>query len=142
MIKRSRRKVFKLKSPTLSEHTVQTHIARIIKSYGAILLETDVMSGLQFVLSKDSNGRWNYHDPRKYSFINHHKNMGYTEGQSDLVMVYKKTIYFIEVKAINGEQSREQKEFQAKIESQGFTYLIWRRVEDALDFFKLKLREG
>ena len=43
---------------------------------------------------------------------------------------------FVEIKSKIGRQSLAQKEFQANIEELGFEYLIWRSVDDAINFVK------
>lgn len=52
------------------------------------------------------------------------KREGVTAGISDLVLAYRGRTAFIEVKTSTGRQSDSQKEFQAHIESHGFTYHI------------------
>ena len=61
---------------------------------------------------------------------------GFTPGVADLVIVLQDTHLYVEVKTPKGEQSDNQKQFQAKIESLGYPYQLWRSVEDAEKFVK------
>jgi len=49
---------------------------------------------------------------------------GLVSGVSDLIFVFNKTVYFIEVKTEKGYQSQNQINFQNQIESQGLNYYI------------------
>lgn len=83
------------------------------------------MDGLKFFTDADK---------RRYVFINHHKDMGYTKGQPDFIFVYRNRVFFAEMKTATGRQSPEQKEFQRQLEAAGQTYLVWRSVQDCVDF--------
>lgn len=109
----------------IKEHDVQKDVVRLLKIAGCVLIGADVMDGLKFFSNADN---------RRYSFISHHKEMGYTKGQPDLVFVYRCRTWFLEMKKPDGRQSDEQKEFQQQIESQGQTYLVWRSVDDCVKF--------
>ena len=58
------------------------------------------------------------------------KAKGLIAGRSDLVLYYSGTAYMIEMKNEDGSQSNEQKEWEAKIKSQGFEYHIIRSLAD------------
>lgn len=58
---------------------------------------------------------------------------GATAGVADLeILLPIGNALFVEVKTAKGRQSDEQKEFQRRVESLGFNYLIWRSVDDAV----------
>ena len=67
------------------------------------------------------------------------KYAGCLSGVSDLIILTKKCPYFIEIKTKKGRQSPNQKEFQQNIEKLGYTYQIWREIEDAEKFLKNKI---
>lgn len=50
------------------------------------------------------------------------KKQGVMAGVSDLHLIYKRKIFFIEVKAGKGKQSESQKLFQRDVEERGFEY--------------------
>lgn len=56
--------------------------------------------------------------------------MGLRPGVSDLVVVMPGRVVFLEVKAADGEQSKAQKQFEAKVTALGFEYRVVRSVED------------
>lgn len=61
---------------------------------------------------------------------------GMLAGVSDLTIhLHKKTI-FVEIKTLKGRQSKSQKEFQRTVEDLGFTYLLWRSIDDSINFVK------
>lgn len=55
---------------------------------------------------------------------------GLPEGFSDLIILANRTVYFCEVKAKYGTQRQAQRDFQAMVESHGYTYIIARSVID------------
>ena len=58
------------------------------------------------------------------------KGLGLQKGRSDLVLYYKGKAYMIELKTDEGRQSKEQIEWQSKIEKAGFDYKIIRSFEE------------
>lgn len=61
------------------------------------------------------------------------KSMGVLAGVSDLVFVFNSVAYHIEVKTDKGTQSKEQKEFQQKIENEGMKYVIVRSLDQFMN---------
>ena len=58
------------------------------------------------------------------------KATGLTPGVSDLIFLYNTRVYFIELKTEKGYQNAVQRDWQAKVESQGFNYFIVRNLKD------------
>ena len=114
------------------EHNLQKFIVSYLRKNNIFVFETDVMDGLKF-LSRQSD---------RLVFINHHKSMGYINGQSDLVILEKGTCLFVEVKTAKGRQQESQKIFEEKVKSHGMRYVIWRDVEDAVEYVKNLKEEG
>ena len=109
----------------MTEHSIQYQIVQYLRLKNILVFESDVMSGLQF---------FSHTDGRRFAFINHHKKLGYINGQSDLVIVTKKEVLFVELKTATGKQSPEQKIFQKNIEVLGYKYLIWKSLDDCLNY--------
>jgi len=63
--------------------------------------------------------------------------IGLLAGCSDLVILLQggKSLY-VEIKKPKEKQSPEQIEFQARIENLSHTYLLWRSLDDCIDYFK------
>lgn len=61
---------------------------------------------------------------------NKNKGLGLQKGRSDLVFYLDRVATMIEMKTPDGYQSPDQKIWQAKIEAQGFEYLIVRSLEE------------
>ena len=57
------------------------------------------------------------------------KATGVMPGVSDLILIIKNKVFFIELKAEKGMQSETQKIFQNKVELLGFEYLIFKSLE-------------
>lgn len=57
------------------------------------------------------------------------KRMGVFPGVADFLFFYKSKTHFIELKTQTGTQSKNQKFFETKIVSQGFSYYIVRSYE-------------
>lgn len=112
------------KSP---EHDLQKQIVGYLRSNGILTIGTDVMSGLMF-FGKNQIGRM--------CFINHHKRMGYTVGQPDLVLLLNdgKTL-LVELKDGNkNKQSQEQEYFEVLAKIRSHNYVVWKKFEDAVEF--------
>lgn len=60
----------------------------------------------------------------------HFKAMGLRAGASDLVLVLREKVVFMEVKTEKGRQSESQKRFQMVVESLGHRYEVARSVYD------------
>lgn len=60
---------------------------------------------------------------------------GCMAGVSDLIIVLKGPTIFVEIKRPNGgRQSEKQKIFQEEVEKRGQVYMIWKKLEDAVEF--------
>ena len=66
------------------------------------------------------------------------KDEGVLSGASDLIALKNGEITFIEVKTPCGRLSETQKIFKDKIEKEGHEYLVWRSLQDAVDFCEKK----
>lgn len=64
------------------------------------------------------------------------KKEGVLAGVADLaILLPQGEIIFVELKnGKKGVQSESQKMFQEKVQKLGFTYLIWRKTQDCIDF--------
>jgi len=70
-----------------------------------------------------------------FQLMNMLKKEGLLPGVSDLIIVTKKEVLFVEIKYQKGIQSDYQKEFQRNIEALGYKYLIWYSIDDCLKYF-------
>ena len=64
------------------------------------------------------------------------KKEGATAGVSDLIVLLKGECVFVEIKTKTGRQSEEQKNFQNAVELLGFSYYVWRSLDDAIKFVR------
>ena len=67
---------------------------------------------------------------------------GCLAGVSDLIILEKGTCLFVEIKTEKGKQQPSQKEFEAIVKAHGMKYVIWRNIEDAVDYVKNLREEG
>lgn len=58
------------------------------------------------------------------------KATGLVAGVSDMIIIQPSRILFVEIKTLTGTQSKEQKEFQSKVELLGFEYYLCRSLEE------------
>lgn len=72
----------------------------------------------------------------KFAMLAMLKSEGFRLGSSDLVIVLKEKVLFVEIKTETGKQSDNQKEFQRDVEALGYEYLLWKSVDDCLKYFK------
>lgn len=61
------------------------------------------------------------------------KSLGLISGVSDLVIITESEVFFVEVKTSTGKQSKNQKNFQSKIERLGYRYLLVRSLDDFIE---------
>jgi len=108
----------------MTEHDIQKQIVEYLRLKNILVFNTDVMGGLQFFSHKDR---------RRFSFINHHKSMGYTKGQPDLIIAVQGSLVAVEIKKPKTYQSKEQKELQKQLEYQGIKYCVWRSLDDCIN---------
>lgn len=107
-----------------SEHDLQKQVVTIFRLKKFLTIDTDVMDALKFLGNNQT---------KRLAYIQEHNNRGYTKGQSDLIIVGKKKIAFVELKTSTGRQSPEQKVFQKEIIKLGFDYYIIRNVPEAIE---------
>ena len=69
------------------------------------------------------------------------KSLGLIAGISDLIVITKNEVIFVEVKTQTGRQSKKQKEFQSKVETLGYKYLLVRSLEDFKKQMKLSKKK-
>ena len=110
-----------------SEHILQKQIVNLLRKSGIVTVGCDVMSGLMFA-GKDL--------AKRYTFIAHHKAIGATIGQPDLILLLRDgETLLVELKnGKQGKQSLEQKLFQERCNKLNHNYVVWRDYKDALDF--------
>lgn len=58
---------------------------------------------------------------------------GLPEGFSDLMLLWDRTVVFVEVKARRGRQREAQKDFEAMVTKRGYKYVVARSVEDVAE---------
>lgn len=71
---------------------------------------------------------------------NRNKALGLQKGRSDLTLYYKGSAYHIEMKTPAGVQSKEQKEWAALVEKNGFRYYICRNLHEFQTLIKLIIK--
>lgn len=57
------------------------------------------------------------------------KSMGMLSGVSDLICIYNSQLLFVECKDEKGKQSDKQLDFERKVKSNGFEYVVVRSLE-------------
>jgi hypothetical protein len=70
---------------------------------------------------------------------NKFKAMGVVKGVSDMILILPGKVVFIELKTGTGFQSREQLEFQAKVQARGFEYRLIRSFKEFQEFILTKI---
>ena len=67
---------------------------------------------------------------------NRNKALGLIKGRADMVYYYNSSAVMIELKNAKGKQSKDQILWQELLESQGFTYIVIRSLEEFKHFKK------
>ncbi len=58
---------------------------------------------------------------------------GCPKGTADYIVIMPNRVIFLELKSDVGKQSKEQKEFQGKVEEQGALYYVVRSVDEVME---------
>jgi len=74
-----------------------------------------------------------------YRRASYFKSLGMLPGVSDMILVLKNKVFFLEFKDIHGRQSDSQKQFQVKVELLGFEYHIIKDLQDVKQLLKNNL---
>lgn len=69
------------------------------------------------------------------------KKEGVLAGVSDLIIILKNRVVFVEIKTQKGKQQESQKLFENQIKKHNLEYYIWRNLEEAVEFVKNNLYE-
>lgn len=95
-------------------------------------IQKEIVRAIKYMLPKSVIWSTPNEGKRNVRFASVLKDNGLLNGVSDLICINNGKIYFLEVKTEKGKQTEYQKEFQNKIESQGFQYHVVKSVQDAL----------
>jgi hypothetical protein len=115
------------------EHTLSCQVTKYLRMRGYITADSDVMSALKYLPV--------YDDRDRSMFVNSRKAMGYTLGQSDLIVINKYgRVTYLELKnGKTGTQSDNQKYFEQEIKFRGGNYEIIRTLDDCIKFVEKDL---
>lgn len=118
------------------EHVLSCQVARYLRMRGYITVDCDVMSALKYLPLKD--------DRNRAMFVKSRKDMGYTLGQADLIVINKYgNVSFLELKnGKAGKQSDNQKYFEQEIKCRGGNYVLIRSLDDVVEFVNKDLKSG
>ena len=115
---------------TTTEHNLQFRVVEFLRLRKYIVVDTDIMDGLKYI-----SGRYRREtDNLRYAFIIHHKKMGYTKGQPDLIAMRDGKVYCLELISQHGKQSKEQKLYQEMCQKNNIPYIV---VKDFADLKEL-----
>jgi len=108
-----------MKMPKNEELTIQSNIVKLLRLKGIMVFSV----------------------PNGANFPNVHTRMlmmssGLTPGVSDLIVLLKRDVIFLEVKTAKGKQSQSQKQFQEDVEKLGFNYHVVRSLDQVIDIFE------
>lgn len=111
------------------EHALQRMIVAALRWNNIPMVETDIMNGLKF-LGKDTK--------KRMAFIQHHRALGWSKGIPDLIIALRNgETLWVELKdGDNNNPTKEQKDWINKLKSMGHNAVVWRTIDDALEFIK------
>jgi len=81
----------------------------------------------------------NHNNPRNAINGSLLKTMGLVAGVADMTYLHPDGVKFIEFKVDGGRQSEAQKNWQALVESKGYTYHIIRTTKEFCDLMNIQL---
>lgn len=104
----------------MTESALQMQIAQVLRMQGYIF----------FSVPNEALGKINHRgDKNRMMRL---KAMGLRSGVSDLVVVLKDRVIFMEVKTERGKQSESQFAFEKEVAALGHQYVVVKSVEEAL----------
>lgn len=101
------------------EHAIQVGIVKYLRAMGV------------FCFAVPNGGK---RDAKTGAYL---KDEGALAGVADLILVQNNQIVFVEIKTGDGKQSESQRNFQKEVEARGHLYLVWRSIDDAINFKQL-----
>ena len=114
-----------VKKVTVTEHQIQQRVVNCLRRLNCITICSDATIALMFM------GR---NQKARMAFIKYIQSQGLTKGQSDLIVITKKEVIFVEVKKWSigkkgnvigkTKQTDEQVNFQKEVQSRGFRYFL------------------
>lgn len=69
------------------------------------------------------------------------KEEGVLPGVSDLVLILPGRVVFVEIKTSTGRLSPAQKAFREAVQGLGHSYVVWRSLDDCIDFL-MQVKKG
>lgn len=70
------------------------------------------------------------------------KEEGVLPGVSDLVLILPERVVFVEIKTVAGRLSPAQCAFREVVQGLGHSYMVWRSLDDCIDFLTQVKRRG
>lgn len=116
-----------------SEDALQRNIVAKFRAHGAFVILTDAVGpAIKFIS-----------DPkRKMGFISWSKARGWEKGVPDLIIVWKDSILFLELKfGKTGRLSDEQKAYRERVISAGYEYACWKTMTECEEWIVKKLNK-
>lgn len=105
-----------------SEDDLQRQIVAKFRAHGAFVILTDAVGpALKFIPNQQ----------KRMGFISWSKARGWSKGVPDLLIVWKGSILFLELKfGKQGRLSEEQKLWRQSVINAGYEYACWRTLQD------------
>ena len=121
-----------LKMHTLcDEDDLQRAVVKKLRAHNAFVILTDAVGpALKFIPS----------NTKRMGFISWSKARGWSKGVPDLLVVWKGSVLFLELKFKKGRLSEEQKIWQKRIIEAGYEYACWRTLEECTAWIADKLK--
>jgi penicillin-binding protein-related factor A (putative recombinase) len=136
----------------MTEHDFQCNIVKTLRMRNIFCFAVPNAQNLMGSFRKEKNYKF-----RQLLFWKSLKKQGYMHGVSDLIIVHKGKVYFVEIKApveykqsektgkkiiakAGGKQSPEQIKFQQEVEKEGLPYILidsWKKFEEFLSEVKI-----
>ena len=125
----------KLTEPAQDEDHLQRQIVAKMRAHGAFVILTDAVGpALKFITDQK----------RRMGFISWSKARGWEKGVPDLIIVWKGSILFLELKTPTGKGrlSPEQETWRNRITSAGYEYACWNSLKECEDWILPKLNNS
>ena len=115
-----------------SENELQCQIVKKLRAHNAFVIMTDAVGpALKFI--SDPN--------KRMGFISWSKARGWEKGVPDLVVIWKGSVLFLELKfGKQGRLSDEQKVWRNRIIGAGYEYACWRTIQECEEWIVAKLK--
>lgn len=124
------------KDQSHSEAELQKEIVKLLSAYKDlfIIYNDPVAPAMKYISNPNM----------RMAFVQYSKNRGWEKGSTDLVIVWRGKVTFLELKfngKTKGKLSEEQIAYRERVEAAGYDWQCWRSMDECIEWLNKRLNE-